>query len=129
MGGGDMLCASLRATMILAVAGCTVWSVNHLYGPLPTTYTWGYYRSDVSCVFGTWLDKAHIARLRAGTRRVGSASACRLVRAHTDFRLGTAAAWLMLRNCFHAQHNDPPNTDAGLGTWDWHLGLINAVLW
>lgn len=51
-GGGDMLCASLRATVGLAMAGLTVWSVNHLYGPLPSTYTWGYYRVDVSSVFG-----------------------------------------------------------------------------
>lgn len=102
-----MLCASLRATLSLVIARHRVWSVHYLYGPLPTTYTWGYYRSEVSVVFGTWLDKAHKARLQSGTRVAGPSTACRNVSWILNFVLHTARAWLLLRKCFHAQLGDP----------------------
>merc|ERR1711988_594792 len=102
-GGADMLCASLLSTLSLAVAGDPVWSVNQLYGPFPTTYTWGYYRSDISCVFGKWLDAAHIGRVRAAARFTSTANACREISTLAEFTLHTAAAWLFLRSCFHAQ--------------------------
>lgn len=59
-GGGDMRCASIRSTVNLALAGFPVWSVHHMFGPYPTSYTWGYYRSDVSYVFGNWLNVANV---------------------------------------------------------------------
>lgn len=130
--GGDMLCASLRSSVGLAVAGHKVWAVNHLYGPLPTSYKWGYYRSEVSCVFCTWVDRAHIARLRAGTRFVSSTQPCRAVAALTDFRLHTAAAWLTLRKCFHEHLGDPHKPPRGRNTdvmLDAGSGLRNVVLW
>merc|ERR1712224_270171 len=127
-----MLCASLRDTVGLAVERFPVWSVSHLYGPFPTTYTWGYYRSEVSGVFGKWLDKAHLARLHAWGRSVSSANACRAVRAPAGHRLHTAAAWLALRMCFHAQFNDPRKLQPARSTdmvQDAGTGLSNAVLW
>jgi len=127
-----MLCASLRATVSLAVAGHSVWSVNHQYGPLPTTYTWGYYRSDVSCVFGKFLDQAYIARLHAGTRIASTASSCRTVSAYADFKLHSAAAWLVLLNCFHALIDDPHDPPIARTTemmLDAGTGLTNVVLW
>lgn len=131
-GGGDILCASLRATVSLAIAGCPVWSVTHLFGPLPTTYTWGYYRSDVSCVFGNWIDRSHVARLEAVSHIVGSAGACRTIRGNIGFRLLTAADWFALRTCFHAQFNDPrepPSTRATDMAPYAGMGLTNVVLW
>lgn len=86
-----MLCASLRASLRFAVARNTVWFINNLYGPLPTTYTWGYYRSDVSFVFGKWLDKAFIASIHAGTRIVSTARACRAVTAYATVMLHTSS--------------------------------------
>lgn len=139
-----MMCEGLRTTVSLAVARCPVWTVNHLYGPFPTTYTWGYYRSDVACVFGNRFDKAYIARLHAGTRLITSAEACRGVRppktagrpkahtTHAHFHLHNAVAWLTFRKCFHAHLNDP-RTPPSARTTDMVLepgtGLTNVVLW
>jgi len=131
-GAGGMLCASLRASVTLALSSFPVWFINHLYGPFPTTYTWGYYRSDVSGVFGKWLDKTHVASLHAWARAVSTTNACRAARLHQDFRLHTAAAWLMLRNCFHEHFNDPREPPSARTTdmvQDAGTGLTNVVLW
>lgn len=127
-----MLCESLRATVSVAMAALPVWSVHHLYGPLPTSYTWGYYRWDVSCVLDKWIDRAHIARLRAGTRFVGSANTCRGVSSQPDFKLHSAPSWFVLRSCFHVQLHDPHNPPTVRTTHmmlDGGTGLTNVVLW
>lgn len=98
-GGGDMRCASLLTTVSLDVVGLPVRSVNHLYGPFPTTYTWGYYRSDVSCVFGNFLDKRYILRTHAWGQNVCKHQRTRM---HVDPGLYTSAAWLGLLTCLHA---------------------------
>lgn len=130
--GGDLRCASLRDNVALAVTGCPVLSVNHLYGLFPTTDTWGYYRSDISCVFGKWLDTVRVAMLHGWGRAVASARPCRTVRRHGGFRLQTATAWLALRTCFHARFNDPresPSTCTTDMLDDAGAGLTNVVLW
>lgn len=127
-----MLCASIRATVSLAMAGFPVWSVNHLYGPFPTTYTWGYYRSDVSCLFGKWLDTAHVGRLHAWARGVTSANACQALRTRAGFGIHTSAAWLGLRSCFHARFKDPREPPRARTTdmvKDAGTRLTNVVLW
>lgn len=97
-----MLCVFLHTTVTLALAGFAEWSVNHLYGPFPTTDTWGYYRSDVPCVYGSWFDRVHIIRLHAWARARSVADQCRSARALTALGLQTAAAWKALSVCFHA---------------------------
>lgn len=128
-GGGDMRCASLRTTVSLAVMGFPVRSVNHLYGPFPTTYTWGYYRSDVSCLFGTFLDKGIVMRQQAWRR-----DACKnhRTRGLVDPGLYPSAAWFGLLTCLHAHFNDPREPPSARPTdivQEAGTGLTNVVLW
>lgn len=121
------------STVGLALGGFPVWSVGHMFGPIPTAYTWGYYRSEVSYVFGRRLERAFISRLHAWREAMTRANTCRRLPTFTELTIDTAEEWLKLRTCFHARYNDPPEppraptpTDmaADAGT-----GLRNVLLW
>jgi len=103
-----MRCASLRTTVDLSLAGLPVWSVHHMFGPFPTSYTWGYYRADVSCVFGTGLETAYLQRKHAWAQAWTQAHACNAKKTHGSIAIFTAESWISLRTCFHIQMNDPP---------------------
>lgn len=127
-----MLCASLRTTVGLTVAGHAPWFVSHLCDPLPAICTWGYYRSGILRAFGKRLGKAYMARLCEGARLVDSAGTCQVVRARTDFKLHTAAGWEAFCSCFRMQLSGPHKSLGvhvicmvlGAG-----MGLTNVVFW
>lgn len=127
-----MRCASLRSTVSLPLSGLPVWSVGNLYGPFPTTYTWGYYRTEVSCVFGKWLDGAFLSRLRKVTDAMTRANTCQLIHTYTDLTLDTAEKWLKLRTCYHTRYNDPQDAPGAptptVIAQDAGTGLRNVLL-
>lgn len=132
-GGGDQRCASLRSTVELALAGFSVWSVGNLYEPYPTSCMWGYYRSEVSDVFGTPLDRSFTSRLHRWRDALTRGNTYRAIQTYTHFSLDSAGQWQRLRACFHERFLDlphplraPPDNDSAEGAGE---GFSNVLLW
>jgi len=123
-----MRCAALRTTVQLALAGFRVWSVHHMFGPFPTSYTWGYYRADVSCLFGNWLTRSYMNRAKTWAHALTQAHTCDALQAHGKIGISTADNWMFLRTCFHMLMNDPPY-DPTHTVQDAGTGLRNVLLW